>query len=282
MKDHEKEMPSKMKRLFRKRWFFPAVYLSVAAIIIATVLWMQNGNESATEEEGTGTAHNYDEEAVPTAKQQEVFVEPVLAKDIEVKVPFYDEKASAEEQESALVFYNNKYYQNKGMDYTLKSGETFDVTAAMSGTVAKAEKDALLGHVVELKHSDGITTIYQSLANSSVKVGDKVEQGDVIGEAGRNQFNKDAGVHVHFEIRDNGKPVNPLDSYGKTVSAISSSEDAEVTSESEADLEEQANEENNNAENNNEENNNENNNQKQEKTENNAKQKDATSSMTNA
>lgn len=220
----QKEMPSKWKRLLKKRWFYPAVYLGVAAIVIASVLWIQMGSNVAEQENDT-TAHNYDEEAIPTAQQQEVFVEPVLAKDVEVKTPFYDAKASAEEQESALVFYNNKYHQNQGVDYALKSGETFDVTAAMSGTVEKAEKDALLGYVVELKHSNGVTTVYQSLANANVKEGDKVEQGDVIGEAGKNSFNKDAGTHVHFEIRKDGIAVNPLEFFGKSSSAIPSVEE---------------------------------------------------------
>lgn len=220
----QKEMPSKWKRLLKKRWFYPAVYLGVAAIVIASVLWMQMGSDIAEQENDT-TAHNYDEEAIPTAQQQEVFVEPVLAKDVEVKTPFYDATASAEEQESALVFYNNKYHQNQGIDYARTSGEAFDVTAAMSGTVEKAEKDALLGYVVELKHSDGVTTVYQSLANVNVKEGDKVEQGDVIGEAGQNSFNKDAGTHVHFEIRKDGIAVNPQEYFGKSSSAIPSMEE---------------------------------------------------------
>lgn len=222
----KKEMPSKWKALLKKRWFYPAVYLGVAAIVIAVVLWTQMSSNVA-EQEVDQTAHDFDQEAIPTVQQEEVFVEPVLAKDVEVKTPFYDVNASAEEQESALVFYNNKYHQNQGIDYGLKSGEPFDVTAALSGTVAKAEKDGLLGYVVELKHGDGVTTVYQSLANVNVKEGDKVEQGDVIGEAGQNAFNKKAGTHVHFEIRKDGIAVNPQEYYGKSVSSIPSMEQQE-------------------------------------------------------
>jgi len=235
----EKERKAKLQTWFRKRWVFPAIYLGVAAVVIASVLWLQNGNESTIPEQEMDqdqeeTAYDYNEEAVPAANQREVFSEPVeTGKGIEIKVPFYDVEASAEEQESALVFYNNKYYQNQGIDYAQKSGEPFEVKVAMSGNVVKSEKDALLGHVVEIEHTDGVTTIYQSLDDVKVKEGDKVEQGDVIGQAGRNLFNKDAGIHVHFEIRKDGVAVNPIDYFGKTVNAISIRDDVK-TSDTEA------------------------------------------------
>ena len=220
-----KELPSKWKNVLKKRWFYPAVFLGVAAIVIAGVLWYQAGSNPAAEDQ---VAHDLDgQEAIPTAKQQEVFIEPVLAKDAEIKTPFYDVNASSEQQESALVFYNNQYHQNQGIDYGLKSGESFEVVASLSGTVQKAEKDGLLGHVVEIDHGNGVTTVYQSLANVKVQKGDKVEQGDVIGEAGRNAFNKKAGTHVHFEIRKDGVAVNPQEYYGKSASAIPSQEQEE-------------------------------------------------------
>lgn len=270
----QKEGPSKFQRLLRKRWFYPALYLGVAAIVIASVLWMQTGTKVADQDRDE-TAHNYDEEAIPTAQQQEVFVEPVLAKDVEVRTPFYDVEASAEDQESALVFYNNKYHQNQGIDYALKSGEAFDVTASLSGTVTKAEKDALLGHVIELKHSNGVTTVYHSLANIDVKEGDKVEQGDVLGEAGKSTFNKEAGIHAHFEIRKDGVAVNPLDYFGKSATSIPDREEAEKQEAEKRKSEQKEAQESEEAE------------QQEDTTtdsdeESEAKQKDATRSMTNA
>lgn len=233
----KREMPSKLQKLFRKRWVFPAIYLAAAALVVTTVLWLQNDTDTTqlNEDNQMGPerdqiAYNDDEEAVPTVNQQEVFAEPVADNDqVEIKIPFYDQNASADEQEAALVFYNNTYYQNQGIDYSSKSGEPFDVTSAMSGNVVKAEKDGLLGHVVEIEHQDGVTSIYQSLKDVSVKEGDTIEQGDVIGQAGQNAFNKDAGIHVHFEIRKNGVAVNPIDYFGKSVTAVSIEDEAEAS-----------------------------------------------------
>jgi hypothetical protein len=54
----------------------------------------------------------------------------------------------------------------------------------------------------------------------NVKVGDQVEQGDALAKAGESLFNEEAGVHVHFEIRKDGMPVNPLDYFNKPLSSL--------------------------------------------------------------
>lgn len=52
-------------------------------------------------------------------------------------------------------------------------------------------------------------TVYQSLADVKVAKGDTVKKGDTLGTAGRSELEKALGVHVHFEVYDNNKPVNP-------------------------------------------------------------------------
>ena len=123
---------------------------------------------------------------------------------------FFDYESSTEEQVDSLIRYNNFYHQNKGIDLASKDGASFDVTAVMSGTVVKSEEDALLGQVVHIEHAQDVVTIYQSLGESSVENGQTVKQGDVIGQAGKNLYNSEAGVHLHFELRKQGVPVNPL------------------------------------------------------------------------
>jgi stage II sporulation protein Q len=220
-----KEMPTKLQKLARKRWVFPAVYIGFAAIVLVTVLWMQSSsNEAApnveTDIEHSPTGYEYNDDAVVVNTRPEVFKQPVVGDDIKVKVPYYDVEASAEEQESALVFYNNSYFQNEGIDYAKESGETFDVVAAMSGQVVRAEKDDLLGYVVHIEHQDGVVTYYQSLENLKVEEGEEVVQGDVLGQAGRSVFNKDIGVHAHFEIRKDGAAVNPINYFEKSAASL--------------------------------------------------------------
>lgn len=212
------------KQFLRKRWILPAVYLGAAAIVLSAFFFMQGGEQAIPPENNNSQEEGIvfeGADAVPVTSANETFKMPVVDEnEVEVIGYFYDYDASPEEQQAALVYYNNTYYQNKGIDIASKDGESFEVTAALSGTVVKAEEDSLLGYVVQINHDNGVVTHYQSLGNISVEVGATVKQGDVIGSAGRNLYNSEAGVHVHFAIRHNGEAVNPLNFINQTIETL--------------------------------------------------------------
>jgi stage II sporulation protein Q len=232
MREEEKvtSLDSKWKRITRKKWVLPSVYIASAALILTGVLWFQaaNGNlfGTDTDEQAQNVTNNQtpnytDQEAVPVTATEENFKMPVMdEKSVVIKKEFYDNDASSEDQEAALVFYNNTYYPSTGIDIAQENGESFDVVASLSGTVVRAENDSILGNVVEIEHEEGVTTFYQSLEEMHVEAGVQVDQGDVIGTAGTSVYNKDAGVHVHFEVRQNNDPVNPNALFNKPFSSI--------------------------------------------------------------
>ncbi|MBA4536661.1 M23 family metallopeptidase [Bacillus aquiflavi] len=228
MREEEKKRPSQDSKFFRRRWVFPAIYIASAAIILTGVFWYQNSEKNTTDSNNidsqatdiTGKKYK-DELALEVNRSMENFVMPVMNPDSAViKKQFYDSKAKKDEQEAALVFYNNKYHQNTGIDIAMKKGETFDVVAALSGNVKKVEEDSLLGNVIVIEHDKGIVTQYQAVKDIKVKVGDFVKQGQALAKAGQSLFNQDAGVHVHFEIRKDNIPVNPLDYFDKPLSSL--------------------------------------------------------------
>ncbi|MBD8069478.1 M23 family metallopeptidase [Bacillus sp. PS06] len=217
---------SNVKQFFKKRWVFPAIYLASAAIILTAVLWFQGNNDLADsdklgyDESDLITSENGGE-SVPVNQATENFVMPVLNEDVvEIQKQFYDVNASAEEQEAALVFYNNTYSENKGIDIVAKDGSVFDVTASMGGTVTRSEKDPTLGNVVEIEHAEGVITVYQALSDVKVKQGDTVDRGQVIAKSGKNLLNTEVDSYVHFEIRNNGVAVNPIDFFGKPLTSL--------------------------------------------------------------
>lgn len=223
---------SNLQRFFKKRWVFPAIYLASAAIILTGVLWFQGANNDVTENEPNtneglpGTAQN-GEPAVPVNSTVENFAMPVLDEDaVEIHKQFYDADGSKEDQEAALVSYENTYYPNKGIDIVGKDGKSFDVAASLSGTVVRSEQDSLFGNIVEIEHAEGVVTVYHSLADVMVEQGDRVDQGQVIAKAGKNLFNKDADVHVHFEIRNNGVAVNPIEFFDQPLTSLEQEESA--------------------------------------------------------
>ncbi len=223
MREEEKKPTSTIRRILKQRWALSAIYIASAAIILAAAFLLQNSfNDSAKDgEESAETGKNYGEPSVEVNSNLETIKMPVADADKTViKKQFYDVNADEKAQEEALVFYNNRYEQNKGIDIAMEDGKSFDVKASLSGNVTKVQDDALLGNLVEVEHEDGVVTRYQSVKDIKVAVGDKVKQGQAIATAGKSQINEEAGVHVHFEIRKDNIALNPLDFVDKQASAI--------------------------------------------------------------
>ncbi|HEV7180248.1 MAG TPA: M23 family metallopeptidase, partial [Candidatus Baltobacteraceae bacterium] len=92
-----------------------------------------------------------------------------------------------------------------GLDIAAPAGTT--VTAAASGTVILAQWYGGYGNFVMIDHGGNISSGYGHLSAIYVSVGQKVQRGQAIGAVGSTGHS--TGPHVHFEIRVNGKPVDP-------------------------------------------------------------------------
>lgn len=234
MREEEKNtsQKSRFQRILKKRWTMPAIYLASAAIILSAVFWYQNSDDQTAEngkdKETAETAKDFNQPSVEVNSKLESIKMPVAdASATVIKKNFYDKNADKAEQEAALVYYNNRYEPNKGIDVAARDNKAFDVVASISGEVTKVEDDSLNGNLVEVEHEDGVVTRYQSIQDIEVKVGDKVKQGEKLAVAGQSLINEDAGVHVHFEIRKDGVAVNPIDFMDKQLTSIPSDTKAE-------------------------------------------------------
>ncbi len=83
------------------------------------------------------------------------------------------------------------------------------VFAATSGIVTEAGAVGDYGNLVEISHLGGLSTRYAHLSEVAVSVGDVVEGGSVVGTVGCTGLC--TAPHLHFETREFGEPVNPLD-----------------------------------------------------------------------
>lgn len=217
--------PSSWNRMFSKRWVFPAVYTAAAAIIL-TLVWVYQdaGQKPLTQDtpavatqDGANTAKNpgtanEDPAALEVVASAESLAWPVASPaDIEVVKPFYDENGSEENHLAAMVEYNDTFAPNVGIDIAREDNKTFEVKAALSGEVTRVEDVAVFGKVIEVTSPGNLKTVYQSLGDTKVKQGDEIKQGDTLATAGRSEIEKDLGNHVHFEVYEDGKVVNPSD-----------------------------------------------------------------------
>jgi murein DD-endopeptidase MepM/ murein hydrolase activator NlpD len=93
-----------------------------------------------------------------------------------------------------------------GIDIPLPEGTP--LRAADSGTVAIAAYTGGYGNYTCIQHSGSLSTCYAHQSSIGVSVGQQVSQGQVIGGSGNT--GNSTGPHVHFEVRVNGSPVDPL------------------------------------------------------------------------
>ncbi|MEG1523914.1 MAG: peptidoglycan DD-metalloendopeptidase family protein [Clostridia bacterium] len=105
----------------------------------------------------------------------------------------------------------NQWTTHAGLDLAAEVGS--DVTASLAGTIEKIYEDDALGQVVTIAHTNGRTSLYANLEPTvSVKQGQKVNAGDVIGKIGTSSISECADLpHLHFGFLVDGKTVNPTD-----------------------------------------------------------------------
>lgn len=197
-------LKSKWKRLLGKKWLFPAVYVGLCTCLLATVFFYQSHNT------GSDTAQ-VEEQTVSNLSTDAMNYPCMASSGAELKMGFFNEKGSAKDKESALVKYDDAIWVHSGVDFARKDGKTFEVVAALDGKVFRLQDNPLVGKQIVLEHANGTFTTYQSIDNLKVKMGEVVSKGDVLAEAGRNNFEKDAGVHLHFEVKQNNQRKNPTD-----------------------------------------------------------------------
>jgi len=100
----------------------------------------------------------------------------------------------------------NKFH--KGIDFTAPKGTAIQATG--NGVVKRVQKKKFgYGNNIIIDHGFGYTTLYAHMAELHVKRGDKVTKGQKIGTIGNTGTS--TAPHLHYEVRINDRPVNPID-----------------------------------------------------------------------
>lgn len=158
------------------------------------------------------------EEEIKVVNTGEKILRPYTDANVKVVKDFYDYQGEAASQENSLIYYENTYIQSSGVSYS--NGETFDVVSILEGTVKEVNEDTTLGNTITIEHNNGITSIYQSVTNVTVKEGDKINAGFVIATSSTSNISTDLENHLYFELIIDGICVNPENYYDKQVNEI--------------------------------------------------------------
>jgi murein DD-endopeptidase MepM/ murein hydrolase activator NlpD len=116
------------------------------------------------------------------------------------------------EYSETMVFNStlNRFSTHLAIDFFADEGTK--VFSAYEGIVENVENTLLKGTTITINHGNGLKTVYNSLLDGdSVTVGQKVMKGDLIGSVSvSNRQEAGSGAHLHFEVIEDGKNVDPL------------------------------------------------------------------------
>ena len=220
-----------MKNLNVKKMVIPGVYLAaVLAVIACILLTISSINKYFTEQKDFNYAvnglidnniipvqgdENKDNQTSTNSTDKETIIRPYKAEGVSVGRYFYDFEGEATNQENAIVYYENTYMQNSGVDY--KSETDFDVISVLNGKVLSVESDEILGNIVKIEHDKEIVSVYQGIDKVTLKVGDNVTQGQVIGTSGTSSINSNYTTSLHFEVYYKGTLMDPENLYTRNL-----------------------------------------------------------------
>ncbi len=97
---------------------------------------------------------------------------------------------------------------HKGVDFAAPAGTP--IRTVGDGVVLSAAYNGAGGNTIKIRHSDRWTTVYMHMQKfaSGIRAGQKISRGDLIGYVGSTGMS--TGAHLHFELWDNGKYIDPL------------------------------------------------------------------------
>ena len=219
------DMKEKVKRFFIEKKeliiFIGVVVLVFAAVITVASIAMNNGTTPVatpadTTSQTSSTTTKTNSEPTMTIESPMVFEMPITGEYVEVR-GFFDPSLSDEELQACMIDTGSKVIASVGISYAKNDNSVFSASAIYDGEVVSIVEDELSGSKVTIKHSDSVYSIYSSLSDVKVSLGDIIKQGKEIGLASASINDALAGVHVHVQIQIDGKYVNPTSVYGKAL-----------------------------------------------------------------
>ena len=214
-------------RGFAGKGYYIALILCAAAIGITGYLYYRNANQDMqvalqeTEEDIlAGIVSTEDVQALATQPQTQppattpaptqTVPAPTEKKVLTTMSPVAGEEIFGSSMEALSYNQTTRDWRvHNGVDLAAEEGAP--VCAAADGEVYTCYEDESMGYTVVIRHSDGFTTRYSSLAeNLAVKAGDTVTMGQTIGYAADSAIVETTlGSHVHFSVTHYDEPMDP-------------------------------------------------------------------------
>lgn len=210
------------KTLKLKPFVLPMIYsLTVVTVGLSVFFMAKTLHKNFSDEEVNYVSNSILDNTIPVMSEDTVILKPYTDTSVKVGKFFYNYQDEKERQQNSIVYHENTYMQNSGIDFV--NGNIFDIISVLDGTVINVKDDELLGKTVEIRHNNDLISVYQSLSEVTIKKDDEVIGGQVIGKSGENELDKSIGNHLHFELYYKGQIVNPEDYFNKKINDLKES-----------------------------------------------------------
>ena len=150
-----------------KKLFVPTVYLvAVLSVVGCVFLTIFSINKYLTERERFDYSINgiIDGKVKPVQggevkPQVNSIIKPYRGEDVSIGRYFYDFEGEQASQGKSIIFYENTYMQNAGVDYS--NGTSFDVVSSINGTVEDIQDDEICGTTITIKNDNNLKIIHK-------------------------------------------------------------------------------------------------------------------------
>ena len=200
----------------------PSIYVGVIGVMVVSCLLVVSGVKNFLNER-----KDYDytldkvfiKDTIPVSKNESnMIVKPYTNDKVKVYSYFYDFEGDSKKQLDSLIYYENTYMQNNGVDYS--NDEDFDVVSILDGEVISIEDNAIYGKVVTIKHNDNLKSVYSNVKNVLVNVGYKISQGEIFASSDTYKVDTKVKSLLHFEVYYKENAIDPENLYTMSVSDL--------------------------------------------------------------
>lgn len=201
-----------------KAFVFPVLYISlISMLVVGLYLTTKEMSQDVIDsfDDITYVSSTILDDVVPVLNVETIIVNPYNGENVKIARYYYNMEDDVDRQKESIIYYNNTYMPNSGVDYT--SDSNFEVVSILDGTIIDIKEDELLGKIVEVRHNNELVSSYAGLNEISVQKGESITQGMKLGVSGTNKINESLGNHLHFEVYQNGINIDPLKVIGKKI-----------------------------------------------------------------
>lgn len=200
----------------------PSIYVGVIGVMVVSCLLVVSGVKNFLNER-----KDYDytldkvfiKDTIPVSKNENnMIIKPYTNDKVKVYSYFYDFEGDTKKQLDSLIYYENTYMQNNGVDYS--NDEEFDVVSILDGEVISIEDNAIYGKVVTIKHNDNLKSVYSNVKNVLVNVGYKIGQGEIFASSDTYKVDTKVKSLLHFEVYYKDNAIDPENLYTMSVSDL--------------------------------------------------------------